>query len=122
MQVELIVAFPCNNQQFYIVDSDMRLNDTYRMHCYVLKASISNTFVLFTVTHVAQQCTGDISALLIATIFTRTCHSVTFMPNKNDRENKTYVLSQYVFSFRPNISVIIKETRAWDKQGKKICL
>jgi len=57
VQMELIVASPCNNQQFYIVDNDMRLNDRNRMHCYVFKASLSNTFVLFTVTHIAQQCT-----------------------------------------------------------------
>jgi len=82
----LIVAFPCKNQQYYIVDSDMCLNDTNRMHCHVFKASISNTFVLFTVTHVAQQSTGENSALLMATIFTRTCHSVRLMrtvPNMN---------------------------------------
>jgi len=108
--MELTVAFPCNNKQFYIVDSDMCLNDTNRMHCYVFKASLSNTFILFTVTIVAQQCTGDIFALLMATIFTRTCHNVTSMsavPNKKDRENETYILAQYVFYFRPNISVII---------------
>lgn len=54
VQMDLIVAFPYNIQQFYIVDSDMCLNDKNRMHCYVFKASLSNTFVLFALTHVAQ--------------------------------------------------------------------
>ena len=112
VQVVLIVAFPCNNQQFCIVESDMCLNDTNRMHCHVFKASFSNIFVLFTVKHVAQKSTGENSTLLMATIFTRTCHSVRLMltvPNKNGKENKTYISAQYVFSFRPNISVIINE-------------
>jgi hypothetical protein len=62
--------------------------DINRIHCYVYNASLSNLFCLFPVTHVAQQYTGDISALLMVTIFTRTCHNVKFIntvPNKNDR-------------------------------------
>jgi hypothetical protein len=70
-----------------MVDSDTCL-DINRIHRYVYNASLSNTFLLFPVTHVAQEYTGDIYALLMVTIFTRTCHSVKFIhtvPNKNDR-------------------------------------
>jgi hypothetical protein len=125
VQMVLIDSFPCNNQQFYIVDSDMWLNDTNRMHCHVFKASLCNTFVLFTLTHIAQQSTGENSALLTATIFTLTCHSVRLMctvPNKNGKENKTYISAQYLFSFPPNIYAIINEMWLWDKQEKEICL
>jgi len=53
------------------------------------------------------------------------------VPNKKDKENKTYMSAQYMFmfmfiqymfSFRPNISVLINETWPWDKEEKEICL